>query len=502
MRTIREVAHNIPDGYGVTEDRLFGCNHMEWVLYVCDHYWVLDISDHLEFYYNPEHGIGKIHKKELPPIVFERLKNQCVVFNSQGECYWHEKIITEEEHVALDYHVDFRQLEDNLRIGNWFYAQGYNYVTTRNRFYEVCFPYDHYGREWNLWDMKIHDMIRMSCSTKTHHFLRTVWDLECFQQVDHSLLMLKPFREEAWDSEQWKKDFNYICRGKMDQTDKSILRFMRQKVFLHTVYVARMGWYCSEKGNRIEFPNPNIMQQMTRLYTKKISIEKIAYVKTEIIVENIDCLLAAQKWVKKGYRVAVLNMASRQNPGGGVYSGAGAQEENLFRRTNLFQSMYLFVTYGIDYGIKRSHSGYPLDRNYGGIYSPRVFVFRGLEKDGYPLLDNPFTIDVISVPGMNRPALDDRGMIAGTLVDGVENKMRTIFDIALQNKNDCLILGAYGCGAFKNPPHHIAKLFHKLLQKEYSDVFKVIVFAILDDHNSGRDHNRDGNYLPFVKEFQ
>ena len=97
MRIIREVAHNIPNGYGVTEDRLFGCNHMEWVLYVCDHYWVLDISNHLEFYYNPEHGIGKIHKEQLPPIVFERLKNQCVVFNSQGERFWHGKLIKEEE---------------------------------------------------------------------------------------------------------------------------------------------------------------------------------------------------------------------------------------------------------------------------------------------------------------------------------------------------------------------------------------------------------------------
>lgn len=269
MKFIREIARNVPIGYGITERRLFDSQHTEWTLYICDHYWVLDINNHLEFYYNPEHGLGKICIEQIPSIVFERLKDQCVIFNSQGECYWHGKTIEDKDHAILDNHVDFRKLDVNLKIGNWFYAQGYNYVTTHNRFYEVCFPYDSYGREWNLWDMKLHDMIRMSCSTKTHHFLRTIWDLECFQQVNHSSLMLKPFREEAWDSEQWQRDFNYICSGKMDQTDKSILRFMRQEVFLHTIYVARLGWYYSEQGKRIAFPNPNIIQKGTRLYTKK-----------------------------------------------------------------------------------------------------------------------------------------------------------------------------------------------------------------------------------------
>eukprot|EP00969_Alexandrium_andersonii_P220080 9720066-Alexandrium_andersonii.AAC.1 len=45
----------------------------------------------------------------------------------------------------------------------------------------------------------------------------------------------------------------------------------------------------------------------------------------------------AQGYVDSGYRVAVLNMASSRNPGGGVRIGKGAQEENLHRRTDAFR---------------------------------------------------------------------------------------------------------------------------------------------------------------------
>ena len=79
MKIKRESAFNVPDGYGITEDRLYFNDDHKWVLYICDHYWVFDIDDHMEFYYNPEHGLGKIRKSELPDRFWENLKSQCVI---------------------------------------------------------------------------------------------------------------------------------------------------------------------------------------------------------------------------------------------------------------------------------------------------------------------------------------------------------------------------------------------------------------------------------------
>jgi uncharacterized protein (TIGR02452 family) len=66
----------------------------------------------------------------------------------------------------------------------------------------------------------------------------------------------------------------------------------------------------------------------------------------------------------------------------------------------------------------------------------------------------------------------------------------------------CLILSAFGCGAFRNPPEIIANLFSQVLKEdEFKGCFDQIVFAIIEDHNTGKVHNSGGNVGPFCKEF-
>jgi uncharacterized protein (TIGR02452 family) len=198
-------------------------------------------------------------------------------------------------------------------------------------------------------------------------------------------------------------------------------------------------------------------------------------------------------------------MASGKNPGGGVKGGAGAQEENIFRRTNLFKSLYQFVDYAAQYGIKRSEHSYPLDRNTGGIYSKGITVFRASDDGGYVLLKKPFQVSFTSVPAINRPELEkieNQYYIAKHLVEPTREKMRTILRIAGKYKHDALVLSAFGCGAFANPPYHIALLFSEVFnEREFINRFKQVVFSIIDDHNSHKEHNPEGNVLPFLRVF-
>mgnify|MGYP000199309063 CR=1 FL=1 len=68
--------------------------------------------------------------------------------------------------------------------------------------------------------------------------------------------------------------------------------------------------------------------------------------------------------------------------------------------------------------------------------------------------------------------------------------------------HDSLVLGALGCGAFCNPPRHIARLFHEVMEEpEFLNKYRYLVFAIIDDHNSRKSHNPEGNFKPFADEF-
>ena len=57
------------------------------------------------------------------------------------------------------------------------------------------------------------------------------------------------------------------------------------------------------------------------------------------------------------------------------------------------------------------------------------------------------------------------------------NKIRTIYRLALKNGHDSVILGAFGCGAFRNPPEIVAKVFGTVMQ-DYLYHFDTIEYAV------------------------
>lgn len=267
-----------------------------------------------------------------------------------------------------------------------------------------------------------------------------------------------------------------------------------------TVNDIQEGNYVNLLGDVIDFPRFGKLKRGTKKYD---TIGKISdyptYSETKIYTENIDTFLKAKEL---GPSCAVLNMASARTPGGGVTKGSRAQEEELCRRSNLIYSLYSFTSLGKKlFGFDNTDkSQYPISV-YGGIYSPGVCVYK--TPNNYNPIDTPYTCSVISVAGIIHPEIDPTtGMMLKKYVHIVKEKIRTILRIAIINGHSKLVLGALGCGAFKNPPKHIALIFKQILEeKEFSRSFEEICFAILDDGNSGREHNPDGNFKPFVDVF-
>ena len=291
----------------------------------------------------------------------------------------------------------------------------------------------------------------------------------------------------TWNEKNWLEKFN---------AENPNYRQLRKEVWENTKLIVENNGYDLTNGKHVSLRNEQNTRKSSSFYYRNFTpcFEPVKN-DTEITVVPNDCLDTAHEWVKQGFSVSVLNLASRQNPGGGVINGAGAQEEYLFRCSDYYKFLYCYAQYAEEYGLERSYHQYPLDRNFGGIFSPDVTIFRENEKSGYKLAEYPWRVNMIAVAGMNSPRLEGNRIIP-ELVEGVKNKIRTIFRIACEQGQKNLVLGALGCGAFHNPPEHIAELFKEIIY-EFPRAFNRICFAIKSDHRSSKGEN----YKAFVKIF-
>jgi len=304
-----------------------------------------------------------------------------------------------------------------------------------------------------------------------------------------------------WDSRSFSQRFSQAAK----KGDYHQLNALRVAVFSDTVQHIQREQYLNQRGKTVLLPLDRRLTKESVLYTKKLEDTPSSNVKTHISVVNADCLAIAEG---EGNNPLVLNMANPYTPGGGVERGAGAQEEHQFRSSNYLLSLYSFDdALAKAYGIPKAKQSYPLHEAYGSVYSPMVTVFRGREKDGYPLLDQPYKASFIAIAAIHDPPLvkGNRGLYEMAEADQVltKEKMRTLFRVAKKHNHQTLILSALGCGAFCNPPHQIAALFRQVLQEApYKGAFAKIIFAIQDDHNTHKWYNPEGNFAPFEREFK
>ena len=184
----------------------------------------------------------------------------------------------------------------------------------------------------------------------------------------------------------------------------------------------------------------------------------------------------AESLIEEGKKTAVLNFANAYNPGGGVKNGAPAQEEALCRCSNLYE--VLTVPYMIRHYYKWNQKNTGDMGSDRIIYSPNITVFKS-DDDIPELLSKWFQVDVISCAAPYYDTQKKKPVSRQKLEEVFTERIRNILEVAMANDVDNLVLGAFGCGAFNNPPQLVAEVFHKLLiGNGYAAYFEKVVFAI------------------------
>lgn len=141
------------------------------------------------------------------------------------------------------------------------------------------------------------------------------------------------------------------------------------------------------------------------------------------------------------------------------------------------------------------------------IYTPDVLVFKS-DTVKPELMDEAdwYTVDVITCAAPNLREKPSNAFNTGDGKDAIKitdkellaihkKRLRRILDVALNNKVETIVLGAFGCGAFMNNPNVVAQASKNVLN-EYLYAFKNIEFAV---YCSPKD---DINYRIFDRVFR
>lgn len=193
-------------------------------------------------------------------------------------------------------------------------------------------------------------------------------------------------------------------------------------------------------------------------------------------VTNETTLQAVRRLKEDGFeRVVALNFASAKHPGGGFLNGSMAQEESLMYASALYPAISQMKKM-YEFNIKMGSALYSDHM----IYSPDVPVFR---DKNYRLTDEVVLCSFVSAPAVNAGVIREKEChnikkISPTMRRRIERILR----VAAHHGHEAIVLGAFGCGVFKNNPNEVARYFRELLVGEgkYAKQFRRVVFAVYD----------------------
>jgi uncharacterized protein (TIGR02452 family) len=277
----------------------------------------------------------------------------------------------------------------------------------------------------------------------------------------------------------------------------------RAAIARQTIEILERGSYALAGGEEVSIAAPlRAAREGTRHYTPEdfhgLFRQRDAQLAvrsphtTRFEVTNETTLGAARRLVNADETsgVVCLNFASAMNPGGGFLGGSRAQEESLARGTGL----YACIAPMTGYYEENRRCGTALYTHHM-IYSPGVPVFR---DDDDELLAQPYCASFITSPAVNLGALRQNQPHQLSLAETVmRERIERVLTLALVHGHQILVLGAWGCGVFRNSPQDVARWFHEQLAAsgKFVGAFRTIVFAVLDQSPELE------TYRPFAEAF-
>jgi uncharacterized protein (TIGR02452 family) len=251
-----------------------------------------------------------------------------------------------------------------------------------------------------------------------------------------------------------------------------------------TLQILETGEFISANGDLSNFSaEQKLAEKNTRLYRpaevadlldQKIHSDRQSSPTIEVTEETTQ--VAAHRLVtSEGCRdLVLLNFASARNPGGGFITGAKAQEEDLARCSGLYPCLLTQPQY---YEANRVQDSL-LYTDYL-IYSPQVPWLRVRNRE---LLDRHFLASVITVPAPNAGQVLRRNPDAMPEIEkALRQRAGYILAVARDNGHRSLLLGAWGCGVFRNDPSMVADAFGRWLESpHFQRYFDRVVFGIYD----------------------
>ncbi len=256
----------------------------------------------------------------------------------------------------------------------------------------------------------------------------------------------------------------------------------RKAVAKETLRIMEQGYYeiegkkfdvCLDMESSIKRSFLLTPEQGEMLLKKYSVLENTTSKNCKSYVENISTVDAIRKLAEEGKdTIGVLNFASAKNPGGGFLNGAMAQEESLAASSTLYKTLTAHEEYYRNNRLETSM----IYTNHA-IYSPDVVFFR----DGrFRLIQPAVKASVLTLPAVNMGQVLLKGEDATQAKQAMRQRMKLALAIFAEQGAKHLVLGAYGCGVFRNDPELVAAWWKELLEEGMYQYFETIVYAVFD----------------------